>query len=225
MSTVNNPSPINDLVGMRSATKSSPSKELGQDEFLKLMIAQFASQDPFQPQENGDFLAQLAQFSTNDGITKMQASIEHLASSLQSSQALQASALVGQKVMVNNNIVNLGNEGGITAAVDLPSNVSNLTAAIYSSSGELVHKIPLGQQNAGLFQFNWDGKDGQGGRVIADNYKIEVTGIYGGREVAIKTLTAANVDSVTLGQNGEGLKLNVAGIGAISLDQVRQITV
>ena len=38
-------------------------------------------------------------------------------------------------------------------------------------------------------------------------------------------MTSANVDSVSLGQNGDGLKLNVAGIGAVSLSDVQQISV
>ncbi|HAT8158980.1 TPA: flagellar biosynthesis protein FlgD, partial [Legionella pneumophila] len=76
---------------------SGKRQNLGQQDFLRLMVAQVQNQDPLQPQANGEFLSQLAQFSTNDGITKMQESLQQLASSLQSNQALQASALVGRK--------------------------------------------------------------------------------------------------------------------------------
>lgn len=200
-------------------------KNLGQEDFLRLMVAQVQNQDPMQPQANGEFLSQLAQFSTNDGINKMQDSLQQLASSLQSNQALQASALVGRKVLVNSGRLNLGAEGDVKAAIDMPAGLSNPTAKIYSKSGELIKTMPLGQPTPGFFQFSWDGKGENNQRVEAGEYTVEVHGVYSGKEVSLKTMTSANVDSVSLGQNGEGLKLNVAGIGSVSLDEVRQITV
>jgi flagellar basal-body rod modification protein FlgD len=203
----------------------SKMKSLGQSDFLRLMVAQVQNQDPMQPQANGEFLSQLAQFSANDGITKMEESLRQLTNSLQSNQALQASALVGRKVLVNGDKVSLGTEGDAKAAIDLPAGVSNLTASIYSESGELIKKINLGQPEPGFFQFAWDGTNDKNERVGVGKYKVEVHGTYGGQEVSLKTLTTANVDSVSLGQNGEGLKLNVAGIGAVTLDQIRQIMI
>ncbi len=215
---------VNGANSLMGPAATAPKKSLGQSDFLRLMIAQVQNQDPLEPQTNGEFLSQLAQFSTNDGITKMQESIQNLASSLQSNQALQASALVGRKVLVNSNVMNLGQEGEAKVAVDVPASVDNLAAAIYSESGELIRTIPLGQRSVGLFEFNWDGLDQKGERVAAGKYTVKVNGIYSGKEVALKTMTAANVDSVSLGQNGEGVKLNVAGIGSVSLNDVKQIT-
>ncbi|HRD70269.1 MAG TPA: flagellar hook assembly protein FlgD [Legionella sp.] len=206
-------------------TETASRGSLGQQDFLRLMVAQAQNQDPMQPQANGEFLSQLAQFSANDGITKMQESLQQLASSLQSNQALQASALVGRKVLVNSNSLSLGAEGEAKTAIDMPAGLSNLTASIYSESGELIKTIPLGQPEPGFFQFGWDGTGQDNKRLAAGKYKVEVRGTYSGQEVSLKTMTSANVDSVSLGQNGEGLKLNVAGVGSVSLDQVRQITV
>lgn len=220
MDFMNGVTSANSLMQAQAAAK----KNLGQKDFLKLMIAQFQNQDPTQPKTNGDFLAQLAQFSTNDGINKMQDSIQQLSSSLQSNQALQASALVGRKVLVSNKNIALGAEGEGKITVDLPAQVENLTASIYSEKGELLRKIPLGQHDLGLFEVNWDGTNQSNERMPAGKYLIQVNGLYEGREVALKTMTAANVDSVSLGQNGEGLRLNVAGIGSVPLDQVKQIT-
>lgn len=203
----------------------SGKKELGQQDFLRLMVAQVQNQDPMQPQANGEFLSQLAQFSTNDGITRMQNSIQQMASSLQSNQALQASALVGRKVLVNSNNLTLGAAGDTKAAIQMPAGLSNLNASIYSEKGELIKTIPLGQPAPGLFQFNWDGTNNSSARVDPGKYKIEVHGTYGGKEVALRTMTSANVDSVSLGQNGEGLKLNVAGVGSVFLDEVQEISV
>ncbi|MHA5870741.1 flagellar hook assembly protein FlgD, partial [Pseudomonas aeruginosa] len=64
------------------------SSNLGKDEFLKLLVAQLKNQDPMSPQQNGEFIAQLAQFSTVEGVQSLNKSMESILSNYQSSQAL-----------------------------------------------------------------------------------------------------------------------------------------
>jgi flagellar basal-body rod modification protein FlgD len=52
---------------------------MGQDAFLKLLTAQLQNQDPMKPQENGEFLAQLAQFTSLEKLTSMEASLKKMA--------------------------------------------------------------------------------------------------------------------------------------------------
>lgn len=209
-----------------SQNSTAQTNMLRQQDFLRLMVAQVQNQDPMNPETNGDFLAQLAQFSTNDSINNMEASINQLASSLQSNQALQASALVGRKVLVNNNNIPITTEGGsATASINMISGLTDLNASVYSSSGELIKTIPLGQPAAGYADFTWDGTNNSNQPMAAGNYTVKVTGTYDGQSVTVPTLTYANVDSVSLGQNGKGFQLNVAGIGAVSLTDVKQISV
>jgi len=204
-------------------SNSSSTNMLRQQDFLKLMVSQVRNQDPMNPQTNGDFLAQLAQFSTNDSINSMQASISQLASSLQSNQALQASALVGRKVLVNNSTMTLGAEGkSVTGAVNMVSGLSNLTASVYSSSGDLVKTIPLGQPATGMFDFSWDGTNNSNEKLASGNYTLKVNGTFNGQNVSVPTMTYANVDSVSL--SSTGFQLNLAGIGAVSLGDVKQIS-
>ena len=75
-------------------------KELGRDEFLKLLVAQLENQDPMNPQENGDFVAQLAQFSSLEEAKNLTQSFDGFAANFQSSQHLQATSLVGRPVHV-----------------------------------------------------------------------------------------------------------------------------
>jgi flagellar basal-body rod modification protein FlgD len=56
---------ILDKLGIRSASDvtNESSDALGQEDFLTLMTAQLQNQDPMAPMDNGDFIAQMSQFS------------------------------------------------------------------------------------------------------------------------------------------------------------------
>ena len=61
-----------------SGVNGSRESRLGQDAFLKLLTTQLANQDPLAPQENGEFLAQLAQFSSLEKLTAIETSMREL---------------------------------------------------------------------------------------------------------------------------------------------------
>ncbi|MFW6380681.1 MAG: flagellar hook assembly protein FlgD [Spirochaetota bacterium] len=62
--------------------------ELGKDEFLKILITQLQNQDPTEPMQDREFIAQMAQFSTLEQMTNMSSEFERLGSLLQSGQAV-----------------------------------------------------------------------------------------------------------------------------------------
>ena len=66
----------------QSDAQKAKSDKLGQSDFLKLMTTQLQNQDPFAPMENGDFIAQMAQFSTVTGIAEMGESLKSLSNQL-----------------------------------------------------------------------------------------------------------------------------------------------
>ncbi len=74
-----------------------PTQTLGQDDFLKLLVAQMSSQDPLNPQKDTDFIAQMAQFSTLEQSKTMASDISGLRSDQQMSRA---GSLLGQTVTV-----------------------------------------------------------------------------------------------------------------------------
>ena len=73
---------------------------LGRDAFLQLFTAQLKNQNPLDPMENEAFVAQLAQFSSVEGIKGMQSSLETLVGNLREQSLLSGSTLVGKRVAV-----------------------------------------------------------------------------------------------------------------------------
>jgi len=199
------------------------SKDLGKNEFLELLVTQLNNQNPLEPQENGEFIAQLAQFSTVEGVEKLNSSMETMLSGYQSSQALQASSLVGRKVIVPTDKAVVDTSETFKASIVLPTTSSNVAVNVYDSAGTAVNRINLGQQEAGNVSFMWDGKDASGKILPPGTYRFEAQATYQGETKGLYTMLPANVDSVTLGQNGGELQLNLAGVGSIGLSKVQVI--
>jgi flagellar basal-body rod modification protein FlgD len=199
----------------------SEKKELGKNEFLKLLVTQLNNQNPLEPQSNGEFIAQLAQFSTVEGVEKLNSSMSSLVSGYQSSQALQASSLVGRKVIVPTDRALVDTSQSFKASLVLPTSSSNVYVNVYDKSGAAVSRINLGEQQAGNVSFIWDGKDASGNLLPPGNYRFEAQASYNGESKGLYTMLPANVDSVTLG--GSELTLNLAGLGSVPLSQVQVI--
>ena len=208
------------------ATQAQPTKandQLLQEDFLKLMVAQLKNQDPMKPMESGEFLGDIAQFGTVSGIQDLQESFASLSSSIQSSQALQAAALVDRQVLVPMNRGQLESGGAISGAVDLPASTSQLTLGVYDSAGTLVRRISMGSQPAGLAQFQWDGLADNGTYAQPGLYQVRAEALYNGETTSATTLIEADVRSVTLGSGGQGLTVDLGALGSVSFAQVRQI--
>jgi flagellar basal-body rod modification protein FlgD len=196
-------------------------KELGQDQFLQLMIAQLKNQDPMKPMQNGEFLSQMAQFGTVNGIQELQKSFGTLASSLQSNQALMASSLVGRAVLVPGaNLTYVG--APAPAAADLPQAASDVRVTVTDASGQVIRQMTLGPQAAGTVKFSWDGLSDGGAAVAPGRYTLRVEALGGGQTSALKTFVAARVDSVSLGGQ-QGLTLNLWDGSTAALSDVKEI--
>lgn len=197
--------------------------ELGQDAFLELMTTQLSNQDPFEPMDNGEFMGQIAQFGAVDGINNLLTSFNDLSTNLQSSQALQASNIIGRQVLVNHNQGYLPQSGNLQAAVELDSSSSNVAVNVYDASGEVFGRVELGAQPAGLVQFNWDGTTFSGQRAPAGRYRIEVEATFGNTTEALTPQVVDQVQSLTLGSVGQEMLVELENLGTIGFNQVNQI--
>ena len=203
-------------------TAAGGNGELGKNEFMELMLAQLKNQNPLEPQDNGEFISQLAQFSSLEEMQKLSGTVDDVVGQFRSTQALQASAMVGKTVLAPSEVGILGAEGEISGNIQVPASTGGVRLSIQNSSGELVRQIDLGSSSAGVKAFSWDGKDGDGNSLPPGPYKIVAEGSYPQGSVQLPTLVSANVDSVSLGQGGS-VTLNLAGMGSIALSDVKQI--
>ncbi|PTR29639.1 MULTISPECIES: flagellar hook assembly protein FlgD [unclassified Pseudomonas] len=210
--------------GLASATGSATGNQaLGKDAFLQLLVTQLKNQNPLEPQDNGAFVAQLAQFSSLEGITTLNNTVSGLASNYNSSQALQASSLVGRSVIAPGDKAVVDTTKSLSGTVVVPSSVASATLKITDAAGKTVRTIDLGSQKAGNASFIWDGKNDAGETVPAGTYTFGATSTIDGQSVALITNLPATVNSVTISQTGGELMLNLAGLGSVALSKVQTI--
>ena len=126
-------------LGLGRRRRSRTAKgELGQEEFLKLMITQLKNQDPFKPMESGEFLGQLAQFGTVSGLPGCRRRSTRCRRSLVSNQALQAASLVGRSALVESlDRCPIGAGQPVAGAVELPAARPRSHVTIRDASGQI----------------------------------------------------------------------------------------
>lgn len=220
MTTIDPKNSVLDSLGLKQPQRTA-SDQLGQDQFLELMIAQLKNQDPLKPMQNGEFLSQMAQFGTVSGIQDLQKSFGQMASALQSNQALAASSLVGRAVLTPGD--RMAYNGSPTlAAADLPQAATDVRVSVLDGAGQVVRQFSLGTQSAGTVKFGWDGLDNSGATLPAGVYTIKADAVSGGKSSALATYVVARVDSVSLG-GSQGITLNLWDGSTAALADVKEI--
>jgi len=210
--------------GLASATNSATGKKaLGKDAFLQLLVTQLKNQNPLEPQDNGAFVAQLAQFSSLEGITTLNETVSGIAGNYNSSQALQASSLVGRSVIAPGDKAVVDTTKSFTGSISVPASTDPVTLKITDADGKLIRTIDLGTQKAGNTSFIWDGKNDAGEVAKAGTYNFTASATYDGKATSLVTYLPATVNSVTISQTGGELMLNLAGLGSIALSKVQTI--
>lgn len=209
-------------VNSQTVEEKTPNGELGQTDFLELMIAQIKHQDPFEPMDNGQFIAQMAQFATVDGIQNMENSISELNGTMTSNQTLTATSLVGRNVMAPGGDVILDTEGSIGGVINADPTASQLTMNVMDSNGALVARYQLTPSSSGTTRFRFDGFDSGGARLAPGNYRIEAQALVAGKPDGAQVSTSSRIESVTIGHALDDLKLNLDSGIAVPFSSVSE---
>ena len=133
-----------------------PKEELGQTDFLKLMTAQLQNQDPFSPMDNGDFIAQMAQFSSVAGISKMSETMSGIADQMGQFRVASSVNYLGHSVMIPGNIARADDNGEIHGMIELErASVDTRIEFLDAATGESLNTLDMGGQASGLSGFAW----------------------------------------------------------------------
>jgi flagellar basal-body rod modification protein FlgD len=202
-----------------SSSSSSSSETSDSQMFMQLMIAQLQNQDPTSPADTADFMQQISNMTMVESMTELTSTMTEMSSEMMASQAaLQASSMVGQQAFVLTDQATLTEGGVIEGAYSLDTSASNVTVQIYDSTGTLVDSWSEGAQATGEHSFAWGG-----GSNPAGNYSVVIQQQSSdGTTSQLDSYIGHTVNSVTLGQNGIGMKVNTDA-GAYSTNDILQL--
>lgn len=229
MSTVNSAgsgTTINDLMSTMNVKKgATDSVQADTDKFMTLLVTQLKNQDPLNPMDNAQMTSQLAQLQTVTGVNKLNDTLESLKSSYQSSETMQATNLIGHGVLVEGNNINLTG-GKSVFGVELATAADSVKVVVSDPrTGKDVATIDLGAMEAGATPLAWDGSsDAVDAAVLADGgYSFRIEASRGGQPLTdVKGLSLDSVASVSTNTK-DGVKVNLAGKGAITLADIKQV--
>lgn len=193
------------------------------EQFMTLLVAQMQNQDPLNPMDNSQVTSQIAQINTVSGINDLNDTLAGINGQINTSQQLQASALIGRGVLVAGDEISVGEEGAATPfGMDLDAPASEVKLRITDSIGTVVHESTYADQGAGVQSFSWDGRDAAGAVVGAGKYHVTVTATGpDGEPVTVQPLSMGYVGGVVAGEDGPQLDLGPNGM--VRLDDIRQI--
>ena len=213
---------VDDYMAEQMEAENERTSTLDQSDFLKLMTTQLMNQDPLQPMENGEFLAQMAQFSTVSGITEMNTSVQNLSESYRSQQLMQASGLINKSALVEGNFAELKADKGLSGAMVLDKATDGTKVVVKNLQGEEVYSEELGIKFKGIHEFKWDGVTTGGYTAPEGTYLVEVMALDNGEVYNPTTLVYANVNAISSAPAGE-LLLEVAGVGNLPFNDVYRV--
>lgn len=211
--------------GTTDTTKTGSGKgleQMGAADFVALMIAQMKNQDPFEPVDNTQMVAQMAQFSSLSATTEMSTTLKAIAEKLDAGASGNALSYVGRTVLTAGATAYPRASGGFAGAVELGGDASAVTVTITNAQGQVVKSVDLGQHKAGIVNFDWDGST-DGGTAAGDGpFTVAAHAKNGTATIKSQTLVWAPVTSVSMPSGGAPV-LSVVGVGQISPDAVRSI--
>ncbi len=195
-----------------AASAATASLNISPSQFLTLITAQMKDQNPLSPSDPTQFLSQL------EGLSQV-SSLQSMQSSLQSSQMLTGTSLLGKSVLASGSSAYLSTGGTVTGAISAPSGASSLQVQIADANGNVVRTLSVTPAASGLSAFNWDGKTDAGAAAAAGQYSINVIANVNGASQSVTPLIESTVNSVTLDSANNSLDLNTSN-GTVGLSSV-----
>lgn len=205
-------STLNSAGTPETPNKTGP-RQLGQDDFLKLLVTQLKSQDPLKPTDNAEFVSQLAQFSQLEQTAKQSELLQKSLDAQSASLQFTLLPMVGRRISIDRPLVQLeSGQGSMTYALE--KNAARVQIAILDQQRQVVRTLDATGLQAGLNQARWDGKDSKGAVMPPGVYEYAISAVdQQGASIVAKGRAQLTVTGVRMEEGQPRL-----AVGALTVD-------
>ncbi len=200
---------------------------MDQQDFMNLLVEQLKNQDPLNPTDNADFMAQTTAFSQLNEMQTLNTSMNTMLEMMQkqystSSNLFNATSFIGKEIEFSTNTVTLGADAVTNLSFYLASTPDPYKSQIniYNEAGELaaIVKPEIGQMVKGSNVIAWDGTGVGGTTVPEGTYFFEVQAYdTDGAKLDVETFTSAVVQGI---KESNGVVYFDVGNGSVSSEYI-----
>lgn len=202
---------------------------LDKDSFMLLLVTQFKYQDPLNPMDDKEFIAQMAQFSSLEQMMNLNTSMESVVEATNNQQMINATSYIGKQVTVSgNNIGKVTDADGKTTVsafrYAFGDNVVKGTLSVKDASGNTVYTEDLAGKQAGTtFDFAWNGLTGAGTPAPDGVYIVSLSAFNSAGEAVLSDQVVDATVTGLVNQDGT-IYLGMDGGQLLELAKVRQVS-
>lgn len=202
--------------------KTGNKSELDRNAFLRLLTTQLAHQDPLNPMEDKEFVAQLAQFSSLEQLNNISESLGEFKEVFARQEMQGAVSYIGKEVQAEGRSISKDGEMVSSFSYTLPDVAGKLYMNIFDSFGNIVRSITLPGRMPGQHQFAWDGKDHSGNTLPDGVYSISMAAEgKNGEALIVSTKTSGVVSGVV--NDGDQVFLRLQDGRRVNFRDVKEV--
>ena len=194
-------------------------KDLDKLDFLNLLVTQLQHQDPLDPMDDKEFVAQLAQFSSLEQLTNISSGIDGLSTAMGRQELINTSSYIGKDITADG--YSISKEKGKISELyyEFDAEVASAQINILDENNNIVRTESLGAMAAGRRTYTWDCKDYKGNAVVDGTYNVYIVAegkdgqtVMANTEVSGTVTAIQHTDGVTWLSLGDGRMVNFSNV-------------
>ena len=215
-------------IGQNAALYSSPQDDktvkdktaLGKDDFMTLLLVELQHQDPTEPMDSDKILTQTSQLAGLEASENTNKALADLAKSLGTANQFSTIAAIGKTADLGSNAIQHNEGANSSFEVYFPEDIQQGTVQVLTRDGSVVKNLDVGTNPSGVYQFDWNGLDNNGGTAESGIYYVTASYTDKNGKAQETRLGSYPIESVKF-DNGKALvKL---GSAYVPLENIKEV--
>lgn len=206
-----------------ASTASTTSTALDKDDFLQLLVTQLQHQDPLNPLDDKEFIAQLAQFSSLEQMNNIASGIGTLNDTVSKQDSLSAVSYIGKSVVAAGDAITKVDSAVTPIYFTLDDAAAKVTINVYDANNNIVKTETLKSMQAGEYNYSWDGLNYNGKEAANGQYSVYFAAESAtGSAVLVDTQVTGKIIGISKGSDGTSFKLSDGR--TVGFDDITMVT-